>query len=317
MFHSRGLACALSAVVGICASSASAQEYIFTLDETGSGTTGTAGATVDTNGTLIGDWDATTNPGGTRTKPTGSFLDFPGPSENLPVPTDVSLALDTTLATQTSGLFGLTLDAGSVSIDGLALDLLSGAPVSSAVGASVSFASFSTASPNFFYPAVPVDLALGDATIDSLQLTQTGAPAIGSATPTGAFTFDIAVQIPTLLSGSATFQGESIPFADVPFLLTLAGELTRDIGAATFTGGFDVVLDETMMVDIPLEAFPAELPTFGTATAGVVLSLNADALSFAIDAGVTIGADGVVVPAPGSVLVGVLGFCGLARRRRR
>ena len=309
-----------AAVISACAipcfsSYASAQEYAFEVDPDATTATGAVSADISTSGTLIGDWDPVDNPGGTRTKPTGNIFDFPGATENSPVNTSIGLGTNATLGgTQATGAFGLTLDGSDVSVDGLALDLLSGGSLSAPVNAAISFETFTTAAPNSFYPGVPVNLPLGEASISALTLAQAGGPATGTATPTGAFTFDISVQIPVLVAGSASFQGETVPLAAIPFNLVFIGELTQGFGVAALTGQFDFDVDDNAMVDIALPEIPFELPTITGGEAGVLLSLTADQLAFDIDAGVTLGAEGVVIPAPGAVCV--FGLLLVGRRRR-
>lgn len=310
--QTRGAAVSIGTAL-LLASAGYAQQYDFALDPSASGVNGTLSATVGTGGTLIGDWDPGTNPGGTRTKPTNSIFDFPGPTQNLSVNTSVDLSADAVLAASSSGGFGLVVDGTVASVSGLAIDLLSGGPITAPISAGLAYESFSTASPNFFYPSVPVDLPLGEATIDALTATQAGVPAVGTVTPTGAFTSEVSIAVPVLLTGSATFQGQSLPIAELPFTLLFVGELTSDFGAATLTGAFDFDLSETATIDAALPEFPLGLPTFG-GEAGVLLNLTADTLGIDASGSLNLLASGTIVPGPaGALAFGVL----LVRRRSR
>src|SRR4051812_21226103 len=71
-------------------STSASTSYDFVLQPTSGLTTTSASATAKTSGTLIGDWDAVTNPTGTRTKP-GLFGTF-GDTENVAVPATINFA---------------------------------------------------------------------------------------------------------------------------------------------------------------------------------------------------------------------------------
>lgn len=296
------------------AASAHAQQYSFALDPFASGVTGEFSAVVGASGSLVGDWDPVDNPGGTRTKPTSSFFDFPGPNENLAVSTSVDLSASAPLQTQTAGMFGLSVSGASASVSGLAIDLLSGGQFAAPISAGVSYQSFSTRNPTSFYPSIPVTLPLGEATVSALTLTQAGPAAVGSVMQTGAFTSQVSALVPVVLSGNAMFQGQAVPIQDVPLTILFAGELTTDFGAATLSASFDFDIDESTMIDVALPDFPLALPSLTGGEADVILSLNADTLGLDANAAVNLLATGVVVPAPaGAMAFGVL----LIRRRRR
>jgi hypothetical protein len=77
-------------VAVLAAAPALAQQYQFVINPAPSGISGTLSTSLDTTGTLIGNYDETSNPTGTRTKP-GLFGTF-APTENVPVPATVGLS---------------------------------------------------------------------------------------------------------------------------------------------------------------------------------------------------------------------------------
>lgn len=298
----------------VVASTAQAQFWDFTIDPMASGLTGAIALDGATSGSLMGDYDPDTNPGGTRTRQTSFPLNFPGPTQNDAVPASIGFGVDFVPDVASSGSFSLGLSGSDVLLSGLSVDLLDGASLSVPVNADVSFSSFTTANPTFFYPAVPVSVPVGEVSLDALRATQTGGPVLGSATPDGMGGFDVLLSVPVELSGSATFMGQTFPLDAFPALLPVAGTLTTDPGSAFFMGGADIVLSESMTIDMPIPDFPLELPTLGAESASVVLSLTLDDVSLDLDLDIAVGAGGVEVPAPG--VLALFGLAGVVRRRR-
>ncbi len=292
-----------------------AQEWDFTVDQSVSGVTGGVGINATTSGTLMGNYDPDTNPGGTRTRVTGNPFAAPGPTQNDAVPASAGFGVNLNLDTSTSGLFNLTLSGSDVMLSGLTLDLLSGGPVSTPVTASIAFSSFTTANPGFFYPGIPLDLPLGEVSLDQLVAQQTGGALLGSATPDGMGGFDVSLLVPVEVSGAASFAGQSLPIAPIPAFVPVMGQLTTGPGSAFFMGSAGLEFMQGIAPDIELPAFPLSLPTLGGSTADVELALTLDSLDLDLDLTVGFGADGVEVPAPGAVMVLVAGICGVRRRR--
>ncbi|GAB4382538.1 MAG: hypothetical protein Kow0022_00260 [Phycisphaerales bacterium] len=257
-------------------------------------------ATFTTAGTLIGDYDPDTNPTGTQTRP-GFF----GGSGNNPIDASAEFALETGGTTSPTGTFRLTVDFGSqlAQVELLSMDLLGGQELPSELAVTLLYDTFHTASPTFIYPGgVPITLPLGQlGAIRNATAVQSG-PAIGALTATGdPNAFDVLIAVPV----EATFDIELTPLgADpiaqtvgpFPLLLPLAGQLTivdsSHLQLSTTLG--PQTSEQTLPLDPPLElpALPLELPTLGADTAGVVLTLAADALQIETALEIAIIADG-------------------------
>src|SRR3954470_3106618 len=89
--------------------------YQFTINTPSGLTTTNASVSANTSGTLIGNWDATTNPTGTRTKP-GLFGTF-GDTENVAVPATISFATSGAPSVPLGGGFRMAIDGGALSVE--------------------------------------------------------------------------------------------------------------------------------------------------------------------------------------------------------
>ena len=128
----------------------------------GAGSTCSQTTTVDLplTGTWIGDYDATTKPGGTRTLP-GLF----GGSGNQPIPfTSVNRSVVTVPPGTPTGTFRVRFDpaTGALALGGLTMDLLPGRTGTIDSSARLTYATFRSVAPNSTFPGVsglqvPVD----------------------------------------------------------------------------------------------------------------------------------------------------------------
>lgn len=259
------------------------------------------GARLATAGSLIGDHDPAINPGGTQTRP-GLF----GGSGNQPIPATVDFNADAAAATQPAGTLGLTLDfeAGTIRIADAALDLLSGSEAAADLSATLLFNTFNTVNPTFIYiGGTPITVPLGQlAAITRAELGQTG-PAQGFLTPTAdPDVFDFSADLPAeaYLTLSITPPGSDPISTDLdalPVDLPVSGRITRlgdgsvrvTVSAATDLGGSDLPLPSD-----PLPTIPVSLPTLGSATANVLLTLVPESLA----ADTTIAVELVVLGEP-------------------
>lgn len=259
--------------------------------------------TFTTAGTLIGDYDVDTNPTGTQTRP-GFF----GGSGNNPINASAEFMLDTGGTTSPEGAFRLSVDleTGLAQVDLLSLDLLGGQDLPADLAVTLLYDTFHTAAPTFIYPGgIPITIPLGQLGAISNAVVEQTDPAFGVATATGdPSVFDIVIAVPV----SATFDIELTPLgADptaqtagpFPLILPLAGQLTVvDAEHVQLSMSFGPQADDqTVPFDPPLElpGLPLELPTLGTDTAGVILTLAADSLQIQTTLDVSIIAEGTRV----------------------
>jgi hypothetical protein len=242
------------------AGSAMAQTYSFTVDAARSGMDYAIHNGVCITGTLIGDFDAQDNPGGTKTR-NGYF----GGNDNEPVDYVTDATVDGEGGTEPGGAFTLTLlpEEGALTITGLSLDLLNGAEPSLPLTVAFGFDTFRTYNPDSLYiGGILPPIEIGEAQLTTLTAIQSG-PGAGILTPVGdgRFTFEAAVEAEVTLVMSVLAQPvEPTPLA-AP--LALVGTITlNEDGTATVTIAVDQeFLQEIPLEDVGFEDVPLDLPT--------------------------------------------------------
>lgn len=220
-------------------------------------------------GTLIGDYNAQSNPTGTQTRP-GLF----GGSGNIPISYTASFELDGVVDSNPTGTFvaGLDLEALQVRISGLSFDLLGNSEGVLPATVNINYQTFRTFSPNSLFPGgVTIPVPIGDAVISELRAVQTGSGVFGLLTPQkdGSYLFTAAVPVELILSvevlgtpvaesaaspGVLPFSGRLV-LTETGIVFTLAGAATDSQTQPIENGAFS---------DIPL-ALPTVLPTGGVA----------------------------------------------------
>lgn len=287
-------------ILGLClcaASAVSGQTYSLTIDPDASGLAASLGLDIDTGGTLIGDWDPDANPGGTRTKP-GLFGSF-GSTENLPVDTSLGFSLAGDLDTQTAGggVLTLDLDAGTVVLEGFAADLLAGGPAAIPATLGIAPDSFRTRQPDSTYIGIPVELPIGELSVTTLGLTQTGA-AVGVLTETDTGHYGFVLAGPAEIAGSAELLGTPIEIPASPMPLALAGEIVIAGDSLTLSSMQMIDQSEEQNPDQELPDFPLDLPTIlpPGETAHVVMSLVLERVASGLAGELTLVAEGEPAP---------------------
>lgn len=297
---------ALMFLLTVARHASAAATYDFALQSPSGLTTTSASATANTTGTLVGNWDAATNPTGTRTKP-GLFGAF-GDTENLPVNTTINFATSGTPSIPQGGGFALSVDVANNSI------LLSNyvgfmsAPASGSLSSSatVTTENFRTRNPTSTYPGgIPVTLPIGDASITSLDVAQS-ADVTGLLTPTAnpnQFNFTIAVPVDVTLGVELT--GNNLLLGPAPTLLALQGSLTLNGNTATLSGLAPLDINQQTAPGLALPplpfALPTVLPTGGTAN--VIFNLTLNQVTTAMQGSLAINANGVAVPEPSCAVI--------------
>ncbi|MEZ6019728.1 MAG: hypothetical protein R3F17_06370 [Planctomycetota bacterium] len=152
-----------------CAPSALAQQFQMQLGGASNSVSLTGGYSIDVTGNLLGDYDATTNPGGTQTRP-GAF----GGSGNQPIPLDLTLNGTVNDLAAPTGTFGLHIDrvSGLAEVTWLSVQATGGGMFATDLSADLLFSTFHTVAPDsIFFGGVPITLPLGQQTISNLNLT--------------------------------------------------------------------------------------------------------------------------------------------------
>lgn len=317
----RGFTISVAMLVALAASTPAALAdvsgaFLFNYVPAQSGLTATANNAIGASGTLIGNYDATTNPTGTRTKP-GFFGPF-GATENLPVNVNnFGVGLSGNINTDTSGSFQLAIDtnAGTISMSGYQANFLSNGPASLPLNINLSTETFRTRSPSFLYPGLPISLPIGTATISTFSITQTGS-GIGTLTQTGPNTYDFVVApLVNLEVGLSVLGNEFALPGQAPLPFALQGSLVINGNNATITGVNPISFTQATQPNQALPEIPLALPTGGD-PANVLLNLTLSDLNVGFTGTANTFATGTLIPAPGSLLA-VAGAGLLAVRRRR
>lgn len=234
-------------------------------------------ASADFSGTLIGNYDQTTNPTGTRTLNYSIFGTRPA------APTNISKTMSGTGGSSGSfnsaptGSYRLEADASAntIRLSLLSTNLIGTSPRPTfPVNATVTYQSFLTAAPNNSYPfLVPLSVPLGNAEIVSIVVAQNAA-ASGAMTSTGTNTYNFSVTFPATITADIIIQGsqsQSIQTQDV----TATGTINTATGAASLTMNITNVVDNQTPTPLPPNS-PFDLaPATGTGEpAHLLLSLT-------------------------------------------
>ncbi|MBL9119955.1 MAG: hypothetical protein JNL80_08585 [Phycisphaerae bacterium] len=229
----------------------------------------TTNLSVPLTGTLIGNWNARTNPTGTKTIP-GLF----GGSGNNPIGYSATFVADGSFSTVPSGTFQMNVDTGSLSftLDGLTLDFLSGETAGVDATLNVNYSSFHTQNPTAIFPGgVTIPLPLGEALLTELSASQTGAAVAGILVPSGPDSFTFATAVPVDLLATIEANGQVFGGTPVPFALPIAGTVTFGGESVVITLNGTNTIEETQAIDPPATFenqaidLPTVLPPGGTA----------------------------------------------------
>lgn len=276
--------------------------FDFVISSAASSMTTTSSIEAPIPGSLIGDFDAATNPTGTQTRP-GLF----GGSGNVAIPLTMTLDGSGASTTNPAGGFRLTADAGVgiVSVEQFAADFLNGAAPSFEVDLLLLYSSFRTFSPNSVFPGgIPIPFPLGSATVSTLTSAQSG-PAVGTITPVdgapGSYTLSVVIPVDVTLVADA--NGQPVAPPPFPLPLSLTGTLTLVGSQATLSASLDVTGGQTLPGPFPgggFESLPVPLPTVlpPGATANVLLTGELHSITFSTAISGSLLAEGVS-PCPG------------------
>lgn len=319
-FGTAAVAVAIGAIVSTASTLAVPAIYDFSIKPLRSGLAADIGLDFTTSGTLIGNYNADTNPDGTRTKP-GIFGSF-GSTENLPVAISLGVGLGNDVSTQTSGGYRLIVDvdAGVVVIQNYSVNLLSDGPAALTASIGLETEAFRTRNPTSIYPGgIPIELPVGQVSLEMLTAQQIGVAAPGVLTPTGpnTYSFVVAPLVNLAASASVLDMPFDLPPTPVPFPLTGELVLSGDTATVTSLQPLEFAQELDPNVALPQQAFalPTILPPGGEAN--VLLDLTLDGITAAISGEIRAEANGVLVPEPGSLVGLVLLAVCVGRRSQR
>lgn len=279
-----------------------AQSFQFTLEPALSSTNISASFELDLPSTAIGDWDATSNPTGTRTC-TNIF----GACNNTSIPFDNSAEIASVFAGAPSGSFTASIDvAGGVAVvSGLTSAPLGRTPGGADLTLNLLYPTFRTAQPDsLFIGGIPLPLPLGQIAIDNLTIVQS-ADALGALVPSGVSdVYDFVALVPANLEFDLDLLGTPAHVGPLPFALPMSGVLDLRAGAATFqitvdASGADSLKDPfggQTFEDLPFP-LPTILPPGGVANLLFDITPGDLVYSFLSDLDWTANGVGVCEPA--------------------
>ena len=258
-----------------------------------------AGATAPLAGSFVGNWDAATNPTGTRTVPGV----FGGTSTtNTPIPYVAELAAGIDMEKAPTGAFRVRVPTnGAVAtIEGLNFDLLGGDTAALGVTVDLTFATFRTFNPTSLYIGTsalpPIPLASGQ--ISALRVEQTEPARAGVVvTPVGTM---FAGSVPVEFVIEISLLGQPLVSERIPAELPIAGMVGEDGTAPTATiaikDGFSIPLPEIPAFEDQPIALPTILPPGGTANLLFDGTIDGPSGAFAVSIDLNLGLGGSVVP---------------------
>lgn len=265
-----GIAAAGIAAASVCLASprAMATEFLFTLDTAASSSSFEQSFSTPLTGTLIGDYDAKQNPGGTQTR-----LGLFGGSGNMPIPFNGTIAISggTESAPQGTFLIDWSEGAPTATMRELFLDLLGDAEAAVALSFTINYSTFRTINPTGFFPGgFPIEIPLGEAALTVLEVRQTEpASLVVIPTKTG---FAVEGAIPVETFAIATQNEQVFEIGPTPGVLPFNSIVIetptgyRMVATSQTSGEFS----ETFEQDLPPTPLP--LPTLGGDTANLILN---------------------------------------------
>ena len=215
--------------------------YTFTIQSESSALNSSISVNAPTVGTLIGNYDAATNPTGTRTKP-GFFGAF-GDTENVPDPLELGLVIGGENTTNPEGVFVLELDpeAGTAVLSGLDLDLLGDATPAISITANMRWDTFRTRNPTCtVFGGITIPVPLGQATISQFSLVQAPGEASGTLVPAGESSYLVTVPVTVDATIAAALLDQELPPTPQSVPLVFVATVTLDEqGAASISASLD------------------------------------------------------------------------------
>lgn len=281
------------------AARAESSRYDCFFDQTHSGLHASTGFAINTSGALIGNWDADSNPEGTRTKP-GLFGSF-GDDENLPADLTFDFNLGGDVRSATRGTFRLRVNPrrGTLRMTRLEADLLAGGPQTLSADLTFESETFRTRNPeSLFIGDIPITIPLGEITMSLLTIVQTEERAVGTLTPIEGQRYAFVVIPMVTLTAEFDVFGTviDVPPTQLPF--PMMGEIEFSGVTATVTSVQPLDLSAGQSVGVALPEFPLDLPTIIPPgdTAHLLLNLVVDEVAAHLTGDITTQATGYLHP---------------------
>lgn len=261
--------------------------YVLTI-QPGASMTSSNSIFAPSSGTLIGNYDATTNPTGTRTIP-GLF----GGSGNNAIPLSLDVEVGGENETSPAGVMTIVTNAGagSFAIASLGIDLLNETVIELPITATIEYSTFRTVSPSFLYlGGVPLALPLGTARVTVLDATLGAGVSGGVMTPNGDGSYALAGAVALDVSFQAVLLDQPVDGGTVSVVAPIGGTFTPSVDGSSATLSVSIEISNTSEVPGPfpaVENVPFDLPTLDpNAPAHVLLTLNFERIDLTLEGGV-------------------------------
>lgn len=309
-----------SSVLPLCLMASSAVADRFEIDG-GSTVALTLNASVPVSGTLIGDYDAKTNPTGSMTRP-GLF----GGSGNQPVDFDANVTVSgDTGPTNTTGSIDLDLsqiDSSLLTVE--AMDLELDASAVSGIGSefSLTYETFRSYEPfSLYLGGLPISFPIGEAQFIRSEISLVERFTIFAVDDGSGIVFNTIVPVIWTLEFD---PGTGPQVQEIPIGIPFIGAITESKGVRRIEFGGQSAQTETQDVGLEIGPLPLEIPTFppGDETVGVLLAGAIGVSSFDFDFVVSLmgtesvpelpedlTGDGLVNSADLGLLIAQWGFC--------
>lgn len=273
----------------LAASHARAAEYLFEIDPSKSGSVFSQTFATPLAGTLIGNFDAKTNPGGTQTR-----LGLFGGSGNMPIPYTGSISISGGAESSPQGSFRLDWSEGdeTAEIRDLEIDLLGKSTGVLELIFTINYSTFRTVNPSGLFPGgFPISIPLGEAVLELLEVRQTE-PALLVILPAGgAVAFSGAIPVETY---AVATQGDQVfEIGPTPGVLPFNGTLVPTRTGYRLAADSETSGSFSEQFEQELPPTPLPLPTLSGETANLVLNGTITGASGSSASDLSIVADGV------------------------
>jgi hypothetical protein len=286
MIHSLVLATALLAPQG----------YDFTIQSSSSSVSMVGTTTTGITGELIGNYDATSNPSGTQTRP-GLF----GGSGNMPVSCNFGVQVGLSTVGTPDGSFHFDVDLVGLTLDASDLQLapFGSAGTSADLTLIIDYQTFRTFAPvSVFVGGIPIPIPLGSVSLNDALFVQSGPSALGTLAPDPVIAdrYTFAVTVPADFSANIDLFGTLFPIGPIPFAYSLTGSL--DIGPSSATAS--IYASQNLSQNIPnpnsgsFGPLPLPLPTIlpPGSVANLLFTGTISGIDLVLDVAVDVTADG-------------------------
>ena len=272
--------------------------YVFTLDQPNSTIESLFSATAPFDGSFIGNFDAESNPDGTRTllgalgfcTPGNQRVNFTGSGGASGSPT-----------TNPSGSFTLRIDTATnrAVLHALSLDLLGGAQPSVTATATMNYQAFRTCNPTGFFPSIEFPFEFGEAQITRMATALACAPAFGTIKEINPGEYTFSVPATVSIDPGITLNGVEQETSSVITPVVLVGTVRLGDVAASASARLAVEFDQT--VEGPFEVAddqPFDLPNPLGGTVHLLLDLTMASVTFELGVEADVRANGSVIATP-------------------